>query len=272
VLAGRRDVGAGLVRPRRGPASAAAWLCGPAALVLRLQRGTLAGWTAALAALGLTFGSLAESVTRMVGDNPRLAQVVGASGDLTDGFSAAAGTYSGLAAAGFAVAAVLRARGEEQAGRTELLLAAAVDRRRLLGAVLRVAGGGALVLLAVFGLADGLAASAALGTGRVGPQLAASLVQLPAVLVVAGAAAALVGGAPRQAPLAWLLLAWSLVVGLLGPLLQLPGWALHLSPFSWVPRVPAEPADAVPLLGLTAVAVAFGLAALAAFRHRDVPT
>jgi ABC-2 type transport system permease protein len=272
ALNDRRDVGAGLVAPRRGPATAAASLAGPGGLLVRLQRGTVAGWAVALVLLGLTFGSLAKSVVDMVADNPVLADAVGATGDLTDGFAAAAAMYFGLCASAFAVASVLRLRGEEGAGRTELMLSTALGRRRYLGAGLTMTAVAAALLLVVAGLADGLAAAAALGdAGRIGPQLLAALVFLPAVLVVAAIAAALVGLAPRFASLAWLVVVWSLIAGLFGPLLDLPDWALKLSPLGWVSKVPAEDVDVLTLTGLLVVAVALTAAALAGFRRRDVP-
>ena len=48
VLRGRRDVGAGLIADRPGPATAAASLTGPFGLAWRLQRGSLLGWTVGL--------------------------------------------------------------------------------------------------------------------------------------------------------------------------------------------------------------------------------
>jgi len=268
----RRDVGAGLVAPRRGSATAAASLSGPGGLLVRLQRGTVVGWAVALLLLGLTFGSLAKSVVGMVAGNPLLAHAVGATGDLTDGFAAAASMYFALCASAFAVASVLRLRGEEAAGRTELMLGTALDRRRYLGAGLTVTGVAAALLLVVAGLADGLATAAALGdAGRIGSQLLAALVFLPAVLVVACVAAALVGLVPRFASLAWLVVVWSLLAGLFGPLLDLPDWALRLSPLGWVSKVPAEDVDGVALTGLLVVAAGLIAAALAWFRRRDVP-
>jgi ABC-2 type transport system permease protein len=272
ALDDRRDVGAGLVAPRRGPASAAPSLRGPAALIARLERGTIIGWTATLLLLGLTFGSLAKSVTGMVGDIPQLRDALGAGQNLTDSFAAAAALYFGLLAASYAVASVLRLRAEENAGRAELLLATALDRRRLLGATVAVTAGVAAVLLVVGGLADGLAAAAALGdAGRIGSSLAAALVQLPAVLLVVGLAAALVGLAPRLASLSWLVVVWALLAGIFGPLLNLPDWAVKLSPFGWVPRVPAEDVAVLPLVGLLVLAVALVTVGLVAFRQRDVP-
>jgi ABC-2 type transport system permease protein len=272
ALDDRRDVGAGLVAPRRGPAAAAPSLGGPAALVTRLQRGTIIGWTVALALLGLTFGSLSESVTGMVGDIPQLRDALAAGENLTDSFTAATAMYFGLLASAFAVASVLRLRGEEGAGRAELLLATALDRRRLLAATLGVTAGAATLLLVVGGLAGGLAAAASLGdAGRIGPQLGAALVQLPAVLVVIGLAAALVGLLPRLAPLAWVVVVWALIGGFFGPLLNLPEWALKLSPFGWLPRVPAEDLDVAPLIGLVVLAVVLITVGLVGFRRRDVP-
>ena len=272
ALDDRRDVGAGLVNPRRGPEAAAPSLGGPVVLLARLQRGTIIGWTVALALLGLTFGSLSKSVTGMVGDIPQLRDALAAGENLTDSFAAATAIYFGLLASAFAVASVLRLRGEEGAGRAELLLATALDRRRLLAATLGVTAGAATLLLVVGGLADGLAAAASLGdAGRIGPQLGAALVQLPAVLVVIGLAAALVGLLPRLASLAWVVVVWALIGGFFGPLLSLPDWALKLSPFGWLPRVPAEDLDVAPLIGLVVLAVVLITAGLAGFRQRDVP-
>jgi ABC-2 type transport system permease protein len=79
-----------------------------------------------------------------------------------------------------------------------------------------------------------------------------------------------VGLDARSAPLAWALLGWVVLIGLFGPLLGLPEAAVRLSPFGWVPAVPAEELDVVPLLGLLAVAGALSLLALTAFRRRDL--
>ena len=57
---------------------------------------------------------------------------------------------------------------------------------------------------------------------------------------------------------------------LLGDLLTWPDWALDVSPYSWVPHVPAEPWSWSSFLGLTAVALALCAAAWARFRHRDI--
>jgi ABC-2 type transport system permease protein len=273
VLNGRRDFAAGAVAPRRGPAQAPAWLTAPGALFAQLQRGTVIGWAVALLVLGATFGSLAREAGSMIEDNPAIAAAFGgAKGSFVDAFLAVSALYLAFGSAAFAVASVLRLRAEETSGRAELLLAHPLDRRRFLGSGLLVTALATLFLLVVGGLGSGLAAAASLGDGAyVWSGLAAALSHAPAVLVIAGLAALLVGVVPRWSMLAWLVLAWSLLTGMFGPLLGLPGWALKLGPFGWDPAVPAERAAAGPLIGLTLTAAVLVTVALAGFRGRDVP-
>jgi putative exporter of polyketide antibiotics len=47
---------------------------------------------------------------------------------------------------------------------------------------------------------------------------------------------------------------------------------LKTSPFGWTPVIPAEPFQPAPVVVLTLVAGLLGLAAVLAFRRRDVPT
>ena len=76
ALSARRDLGAGLLRPRPGPAAAAPGLRTPLALAWRLHRSLLAGWIAGFAVVGVVLGGIAKGIGDMVGDNPRLQEVV----------------------------------------------------------------------------------------------------------------------------------------------------------------------------------------------------
>lgn len=274
LLNRRRDVGAGLVAPRRGPADASRLLSGATALTARLQRGTLVGWGIGLLITGLTFGTLTNAVITMLGDNPKLSRILaaGAGGQsLVDGFYAAMTIYVALGAAAFAVTSVLRQRGEETAGRGEAVLACAVGRLRWLSAELAVTAAGSALLLLAGGLGMGISAAAVTGdAGLVGALTGAALAHLPAVLVVAALAAALVGLAPRLAGLAWVVLGYAVFSGSFGALLGLPDWALHLSPLRWTPALPGAAFDLAPIAGLTALAAVLVAAGLAGIRRRDI--
>lgn len=273
-LVAGRDLDSGLVAPRPGPAGAARSLSGVLGLDLRLQRASTIGWAAALLLTGVMFGSLARQVAGMVAGNARLAAALGADGlhDVTAGFFVVAAQYLGVAAAAFAVASLLRTRAEEGAGRTEIVLAAAVDRRRYLGGGLVVTVAASVALLVVAGLGTGVAAAAATGDGGlIGSELGAQLVRLPAVLLLSGLTVTLLGLAPRLGPLAWLPLTWAVIVASFGPLLDLPMWARDLSPFAWIPQVPDRPVDWPPLAVLTLIAAGLAALGLVGYRRRDVP-
>jgi ABC-2 type transport system permease protein len=125
VLAARRDLGAGLFAPRPGPATAGAALRGPAWLAWRLQRGNLAGWALGLLATGVAVGAAARGIGSLLGTSSQLRQAferIGGQQALTSAYLAAIMSLAGLAAAGYAVSAALRLRGEESARLAEVVL------------------------------------------------------------------------------------------------------------------------------------------------------
>src|SRR6266542_2733529 len=72
ALLARRDVGAGVMAARLGPATAAAGLRSPLALAWRLHRTALIAWTAGLALMGALIGSVADSVKNMASESSQL--------------------------------------------------------------------------------------------------------------------------------------------------------------------------------------------------------
>jgi ABC-2 type transport system permease protein len=276
ALSARRDLGAGLLPTRPGPATAAPGLRSPLALAWRLHRGLLAGWTAGFAVLGVVFGALANGIGDMEHDNPTLQDLftrMGGRAGLIDAYLAGIMSMLGLIAAGYAIQATLRLRAEESSGRAEPLLATAVGRLRWAGSHLAFSVLGPTVALAAAGLATGLAHG--LNTGHVGRELprllGAAMAQLPAVWLLAAIAVALFGLLPRLAPAAWGALAACLLVLMVGAAMQLRQWLLDVSPFTHVPKAPGTAVSATPLIWLGAVAVALAIAGLIGLRRRDIP-
>ncbi|MFG2983167.1 ABC transporter permease [Streptomyces sp. NPDC048258] len=267
VLAGRRDLGMSFLPTRPGPADGRLGTAG--ALAWRLQRGSVFGWSAGFLAAGLVFGGMAEGAADVVGGNEKTRQIIermGGQSGLTDAFLAAMAGLLGLVAALYIVSSVLRLHGEESSARAEPLLANAVGRLRWAGGHLAVAFGGSALILLLGGLGLGL------GHGEdVGAAVGATLAQLPAVWVIGALAALLYGAAPTYAVAAWAVAGTALALGWVGPALNLPEAVLDLSPFAHLPKLPGAQALAwTPLLLLTALAVAFTGAGLAALRRRDL--
>lgn len=272
-LSTMRDLGSGLRAQRAGPPAASRALTRPAGLAFRLQRGALAGWAAGMFLGGVVFGSLGEDVDRLLEENPAMAdffaQMEGTT--ITDAYLGTSLMMLALFSGGFAVSSALRLRGEEQAGRVESLLAGPVGRLRWAAGHLLVACIGTVVVIAAAGLGLGAAYAAVSGdAGQVPRLLGAALVTVPAILVLVGVAALLFGIVPRAAPAAWAALAVMLLIGYFSDLLQLPGWARDLSPLEHLPRVPAEPLAAAPVIAVTALAAALVAAGLWGLRRRDI--
>ncbi|WP_327028683.1 anibiotic ABC transporter [Micromonospora sp. NBC_01740] len=278
ALAERRDIGAGLVAPRRGPATAAPGLLSPAGLAWRLQRGALLGWAVGVAVLGFSMGIAGDEFNAMIEENPAAAEAVSAMGGgakLIDAYLAAMLGLFALTIGAYVVQALLRTRNDEADGLLEAVLATAVSRTRWLVTQVVAATLGALALVLLGGLTTGLGYGLVAGDplGRAVGLGGAALVRLPALLVVAGVVTALFGLLPRwSVALSWAALIVFLLLGQLGAVLDLPQAALNLSPYTHVPSAPAVEAAALPLVVLTGVGAALLVAGTAGFRRRDVPS
>lgn len=271
-LLDRRDHGAGIRAARPGPATAGGDLRGTVGLAWRLQRGTLLGWTVGLLATGLSYGAIGDSTDDLVGNSQLAEDLFGGTGPgATDLFYAALVAMLALLAAGFAIASAGRPASEEGGGRVDLLLAGPVTRARWALSHLAVTVGGTVVVLFAGGV--GLAVGFGLSTGdwaTGGRLLGATLPYVAPVLVLA--AVAWFGWAvrPRLVPAGWLALAYCAVVMLFGETLQLPGWAMSLSPLEQLPAMPADAFEALPVAALLLVAGALATAGLVALRRRDL--
>jgi ABC-2 type transport system permease protein len=273
ILSRRRDLGAGLVAPRAGRARARASLGSPLGLAVRLQRGSLIGWSAGLAVLAVAYGSITESINDFVEDNETLTDIIAAQGQgtLVEQYLAMSFRILALVAGAFAIHSALRIRSEETSTHAEQVLATPVSRTRWATSHLTIAFGGTLVVLfligATFGVADAAVTS---DTGAIWRSILGSLVFAPAVWVLVGLSAAIVGLAPRSTMLPWLALAGCFVIGMFGQLLDLPPSIQDLSPFQHVPQYPATDLRVLPLMALTALAAGLTALGLAGLRHRDI--
>jgi ABC-2 type transport system permease protein len=190
---------------------------------------------------------------------------MGGQSGLTDAFLAAMIGLLGLVAALYVVSSVLRLSGEETSGRAEPVLAAAVGRLRWALGHLLVAFGGSALLMLLAGLGF------AVGYGRrTGPVLGACLLQVPAVWVIGAVAVLLYGLLPRGAVAAWGVAGAALLLGWIGPALDLPRAVLDLSPYGHLPKQPGGQMEWRPVLVLLAVAALLVAAGLAGLRRRDL--
>ncbi len=273
TLFDRRDVGSGILAARPGPATAGSDLRSGIGLAWRLQRGSVLGWTAGLALMGLAYGSIGDSVEDMLGESDfaQEAMAAGATSDLVDGFYATALVLLALMASGFAISSALRPRGEEQVGHAEVVVATGLSRSRWLAGHVVVTVLGTVLMLAVSGAALGAGYAAMTGDGDAVLRLGLpALAYAAPVLVLSGIARLLYGVAPRLLVFAWLPLVLAVVVLMFGEVLRLPHWLRNLSPFQHIPLMPVEDFALAPVASVALVAAASSFAGQFAFRNRDI--
>ncbi|ORW23403.1 ABC transporter permease [Mycobacterium palustre] len=272
LLAGR-DVGAGLIPERAGPATAGRRLRGVHGLTWRLDRGALLLWTVGLCLYGLLMGSVVHGIGDELGGSTAVRDIVarmGGTNAIEEAFIAIAFTMMGMAGAAFAISLTLRLHQEEAAQRTETTLAGSVSRTAWLASHLVAALAGSAIAMLASGAAGGLVYGVAAGDvgGKLAVVVGTAAAQLPAVWLLAAVTVVLFGLAPRFTPVAWGVLVGFVAVYLIGELGRFPQWLLDLEPFAHIPRV--GDFTAVPLiwlLGLDAALIALGATG---FRRRDV--
>ncbi|TYB64290.1 ABC transporter permease [Nonomuraea sp. PA05] len=268
ALSTRRDLAGGLLPTRPGPAAGGP--SGAFGLAGRLHRTTLTGFAIGFGLLGALLGVSARGLDTQLG-TPQLqelaATVGGPGARVSEVFFTFVMYVLSQLVAGAALVSALRARGEEAAGRAELLLSTPVSRLRWALSHLAFATGGPVLLLGVLGAAAGLT------SGDVPGVTVATLAYLPAVWTVAGIATLLFGVLPRlAAAVSWTALGLFLAVDLLAEFELADGVVLTLSPFVHVPALlldgPRSPV--MPLVGLTVLAAGLAAAGLASLRRRDL--
>lgn len=275
AVVARRDLGAGLLASRPGPAAASRWLRGPLALAWRLHRGVCYGWLAVYVVLGGVIGAITKNMVSVVTGNAQLQRIIGQLGGVSgvsDAFLSAMLGLFGLISAVFMVQVVQRLRAEETGQRAEPVLATRVGRVPFAGSHFVVAAVGGALLLAVSGVLAGLGYG--LRGNDVGTQLprvlVAALVQVPAAWVIAAIAMALFGLFPGLTQVGWAALVVCFLIGQVGSALRLPQWVLDISPFTHTPKLPGGALDGAPIGWLLVVSAVLAAAGLIGFRRRDI--
>ncbi|PZG15633.1 ABC transporter permease [Nonomuraea aridisoli] len=265
ALSARRDIGAGLVPPRLGPARAPNGLRGPFGLAWRTHRGTALAWIAGAAFIGAGIGLGGQTAVETFGQSGALdfwAGRTGADDPAEIFFKLVVYELAVYSVSLYAIMTVLRLRGDEAA---ELMLSGPVSRARWAAGHLLFAVAVPVVVLVIAGLGLGL------GDGDFAGGLAMTTVIVPGVWVMAGIAVAAFGLFRRAgAVVGWTALALAIAMEV--------GWEVGLvsdslfmiSPFAHVHySTLADPGPGT-LLGLTLVAAGFAAAGLYGLRRRDL--
>jgi ABC-2 type transport system permease protein len=274
VLAGRREFGAGLIR-RRDARVVRLRIRSALGLAARLARGPVVTWTVGVTAIGTLFSTMGSGVVDLqrTGDVGGFlgAQVSGA--DPAAGYLAYCGTVVGIIVCAYAILSVSAGRHAENIGLTGMVLATGVSRWKPLAAQAAVTAAGCAVILTATGVLSALVApSTVRGDDIASRAFTYTIGQWPAATALIGFTALLTGAVPRLTALAWLPLATSAALALLGDLLKVPRGVQNLGLFRHVPDVAAPHPSIAALLLIIGAGAGLGLIGLGAVSRRDLAT
>ncbi len=268
-----RDVGAGLLaRDDRGRRHRRL-LTGPGALTWRLLSSTILRWWIGITLGAGLIGLVARKASSTIGGSS-VREVFDRLGATALGTRAVLGVASLILAVVvslLAVGQVAAARAEEARGHLDWLVASRVSRVRWL--LWRL--GAAAIALAGVGVLEGLATWGA--TASQGAHLSPVLLfeaagnLLPPALALLGVATVLYGLWPRAAvPVSYGLVAWSLLIVIVGGIGAISPWLLDTSVFHHMAAAPAEAPHVLANAVMCALGVLGIAAGVTAFARRDL--
>ena len=272
-FAGRRDVGASMVSDRSRSEPHVWLLFGPTGLAIRLMRATVIGWGIAIAVSGLLFGLIAKSAGTTISGSSvhEVFTKLGVAGSGADAVLGVCFLILAVLVAFVAAGQITQARAEESGGSLDHIVTRPVSRSSWLGGRLAVA----VVVLLLGGVAGGLfawlgAASQHSGVNFV-TLLEAGVNLVPPALTVLGIGVLAFGIRPRLTSAAvYGLLAWSLLLVVVGGIGAVNHWVLDTSVFHQMASAPAVPPRWEANGIMTAVGVGAALLGGFVFHRRDL--
>jgi ABC-2 type transport system permease protein len=272
VLAGRRDVGQGLLARSASTPSRTRLLDVPLGLAVRLERGPVVAWAIGLGALAFVFGLVARAAAQGNLGDSSVGQVAASHGGHPSLAAAWLGYEFLYLAAILALAAagqIAALRAEEYDGHIDHLVVRPVSRRAWLGGRLAVGTGLVVSAGTAMGLGGWLGVSGRGGVGALDMVQAAVNVAVPG-LVVLGLGAGLYGCVPRLAvPLLYAFVLWSFLVEILSGTLH-AHWLVRTSVLDRLGPVPATGLDGAVVAVLLALTGLAAVGGFLAFERRDL--
>lgn len=273
ILKSKRDLGEGLIAAKKGRSDAKNSLLSPMGLSLKLLRGMLIGWFITMFVFGASYGSIFGDLESFLEGNEMMQQIFLSNTDFT--FAEQFLTTLLVMYSMFITVPVLlilnKIRTEEKKGRIEHLYTKPIARRKVFANYILITLVSSIIMMTLFVVGLWAAAYTVMAEPLLlTTALAAGLVYLPAIWVMMGLAAFLIGNAPKRFNLIWYYAAGAFVVLYIGRMLNFPEWLDKLFPFAYVPQVPVEHFEIMPLIILTALANILFMAAMRGYEKRDI--
>lgn len=272
-LAGRRDLGASVLRARDRSPARTRLLRSPLPAAVRFARGTALAWIAGMSVYGFVVGAISSSVVNTIGRSgaPDFLQSLVDIATVRGYLAFAEFFLLAMVVSVVAASSISSHWEEERSGRAETVLACAVGRARWLGSRTVVSACTFACVAAGSSISCWLGVIATHGSVSMTQLLTAGLSTIPVAAVFLGIGSLAYGVSPRSSvSAAYACIVMSFLIQIVGTLARWPAWVLDLSPFHHLGAAPLLPFNAGASVVLTAVGLACVAAGHAAFARRDL--
>jgi ABC-2 type transport system permease protein len=275
LVAGRRDVGAGMIASQGERRPRIHLLRSVAGFLTRRTLAPLGGWALALSAYFLLIGLLASSLIDFLEANPFFADLAAQAGFVSlatvQGYAASLIMLLAIPLGLFAVVRVAEDAADEAHGRLALVLSRPVGRIRWAVTEIVVIAAGCLVIALLTAAATWLGA-VSVGTNLEAGQAAAGALNiLPVALLSLGAATLALGWEPRAvATVGALPVVGGFIIFVLAETFAWPAWLREISPFAHLAAVPATSPNWAGVWTMLAIAAALAALGVVGFARRDL--
>ena len=276
ALNSRRDIDQGFIPQRAGHPEAKKSLLSPFGLSKRLVMGSIITWVIVMFTLGASYGSILGDIDEFVANFEFYQILLGTSEDFSTItlFAAMQNAMMSTVALIPLITIILRARGEEKEGCTEIILSASVKRSTYLASFVGMAFALSIVLQLVttFGLyLAGIAVLPDPSELPLATLLQGSLVYLPAMWIMMGLATLLIGALPKATSAIWVYFGFAFFMSFLGRMPNvLPEWVSYLSPFHYTPEIPMDDINVPVLVAMSAIAICLTAGGFFFYNKRDI--
>jgi len=274
VIAARRDLGASVLSAHDTAPAHTRMLNGPEGLAVRLTRSVALGWIAAIAALGLVMGLVAQSAAKAISGSKAIERAIARLGGNHSGAQSYLGFAFLIVAALVAFAAagqIAAARSDEADGYLDNLLVRPVARTTWLAGQLGLSATILIVASCIAGIAAWVGAATQHSNVALGTLVQAGVnVAAPAILVL-GVGALVYGIAPRfVTPVTYGLVAWSFIIEIIGSSIKANHWILDTAVLSHITPAPAANPNWTAVAWLTALGLIGAAIGTIGFNRRDL--
>jgi len=273
VLKSNRDFGQGIIADKPGPKRATMndMVFG---LAFRQHKAAIIGWTSAIVLIGSTFSYLLTSASNTFAGNEGFSRFIGADGvtgiNFTFEFARTLLTLIGIIVATYGTQIIFRLISEESSHRVEPMLAGSVSRKKMFSSHAIIALVATFAAMVVVGLIMAIIVFVSSTDIEPFEAMVQSLLTAPAMLVLVGISIAITGILPRFRGIAWLAVAVTFGLTLLGPILQLNENVLAISPFWHVANASSDQLNLLSTLVMTLIVSVLVFAGFIGYKRRDI--